>query len=82
VAILTANFLTACRNIIESDRLEIEYSKAQINAATQAIEDFFESKRVAFSTQINTATSPLVLSNQVKRRLVRAVLLEKFTRGD
>jgi hypothetical protein len=82
MAVLTANFLASCRNMIERDRLEIDYTKAQANAAAQAIEDFFESNRAALNTQINTATTPLVLSNQIKRRLIRAVLLEKFTRGD
>lgn len=56
------------------------YRKAQVNAAVQAVEDWFEANQPALGTAIETA-APGVFSAAQKRLLVRAWLLSKFERG-
>jgi hypothetical protein len=63
-----------------ANALPTDYTKAQFNAACQAIEDWFEGQRTAISTAINVATSPLVLTAAQKRFLVKAYLFQKFER--
>ena len=76
--ILTNQQLTEARNSCEKYISSVNYDKTQINAALQAIEDTFEASRAAFSSAINAATAPLVLSNAQKKSLVKAYLLTKF----
>lgn len=78
MAILQPDLLARVRNSVEHEHLGIHYTKAEVNAAAQAIEDYFESSRSAFNTQINLATAPLVLDDDVKRQLIRYTLIEKF----
>lgn len=81
MATLNADHLVQVRQALEKEGLPIAYTKAQISAAAQAIEDTFENARPTVNAAINAATSPLVLPPSVKSGLVRWVLLQKFTRG-
>lgn len=81
MATLTATELAELRLACASSQATVGYTKAQINAALQAIEDWFENTaRAALNTTINTATSPLVLSAPVKKILVAHYLRQKFAR--
>ena len=81
MAILTATQLAQLQNLSESERPPITHLKPQLNAAFQAVEDWFEANRASLSTALNTATTPLILTPSQKRALVKAWLLQKFERG-
>jgi len=61
---------------------DIPWTKPQINAAGQAIEDVLTSPQVqtAISNAIDAAMTPIVLSATAKRRLVAILLRLKFQR--
>lgn len=79
MAILLPDDLTVLRQQSARDQT-VDYTKAQINAALQAIEDFFEANRGAISAAINTATAPYVFTAAQKRRMVAYWLQQKFGR--
>lgn len=58
----------------------VDYTKAQINTAVQAIEDWFETNRPALAAAINTATAPYVFTPALKRRMVAHWCRQKFGR--
>jgi len=76
MSILTANQLAQLRQELERRDVEINYNKAQVNAAFQALEDWYQSAAIqtALSTTIDTATAPLVLTNQQKVALICVAL--------
>ncbi len=77
---LTADQLTQLRQ--EMARGEtVNWNKAQINAACQAVEDQIEGFKSTINSAINTATSPLVLSVSQKKKLVKFYFRQKFDRG-
>lgn len=78
MAQLTADELAAIRRECAAFGLTVNYTKAQINAAIQAIEDWFEANRAGISTAINAATTPLVLTAQQKKIIGAFWLLYKF----
>lgn len=81
MAILTPNQLAELRRAQQADTL-IPQPKATINAALQAIEDYFETTaRAQISSAINTATSPITLTAPQKTLLVKYWLMQKFTGG-
>jgi hypothetical protein len=84
MALLTSDQLAALRRQCARGEIPVNYTKAQINAALQAIEDTFESAALqnAISNAINTATSPLVLTAAQKRVLVKHWLASRFERGN
>jgi hypothetical protein len=53
-------------------------SKAQWKAALQSIEDWYEADRATVSGLIDTATSPAVLTNALKKKLGRVWMQRKF----
>ena len=53
-------------------------TKPQLNAAVQAIENWFEANRSQLNAATNAATSPLVLSATEKKALLAAYLKLKF----
>lgn len=82
MAILGPNELCALRQAVaRRGAVPVNYTKAQIDAAVQAVEDFFEANRAGMSTAINTATAPLVLTVAQKKELVRQWLIHKFNAG-
>jgi len=58
----------------------VDYNRPTINAAMQAVEDWFDGERATISAQIDIATSPKVLSNQQKKKLVGFWMLKKYVR--
>ncbi len=58
----------------------VQHDKPMLNAALQAIEDWFEDNRSGIATAINTATSPTVLTGPEKKALVKAFLQFKLDR--
>lgn len=90
MATLTGAELSRVRNYLEKSG-EVVYTKPQINAAIQAIEDWMTSRTIAggdvgstvpqlLSAVINTATSPVVLSNNIKKILFAMWAESKFLR--
>jgi hypothetical protein len=79
MATLSAAELQSVRNACERS-ITVNYLKAQINAAAQVVEDFLTSNAAQVSTDINTATSPLVLTNAQKKKIVAEVCRLKFDR--
>lgn len=84
MATLSPSELTLCRNQMEraTNGTGIPWTKPQLNAAAQAVEDILVggALQTAISNAINTATSPLVLSATQKRQLVAYVLARKAER--
>lgn len=63
-----------------SKLMTCDYTKAQVYAANQAIEDWFESQRASLTTAINAATSPYVFPPAIKKAMVAHFLAEKSQR--
>lgn len=79
MAILSSGELQSIRNDCQ-ESIQVNYTKAQIAAAAQAVEDFLVSQASAISTAINAATAPLVLTAAQKKKLVAEVLQRKWAR--
>ena len=60
---------------------EVTWTKAELDVASQAVEDWFESKRAEISAAIDAATTPMVLPGPVKVAIVKHYLRQKFQRG-
>ena len=58
----------------------VDWDKATINTALQAIEDWFEANKNAWAGAVNTATSPFVFSNPQKKKLLAYWFKQKFRR--
>lgn len=80
MAVLTATELQKARNRAERRLSEIAYTKTQINAALQAIEDTLITRTLVVgdagqtiqalvSSEVDTATSPFVFTNPQKKQL-------------
>ena len=80
MSLLSAIELAALRQSCARDQPTVNYTKPQINAALQAVEDTFEGLRPTLNTAINTATAPLVLTAAQKRLLVKFWLQQKAGR--
>ena len=76
MAILTPEQLAQLRQELERRQVPINYTKPQINAAFQGVEDWYQAANVqnAISNAIDSATSPLVLTPQQKLALVCVAL--------
>ena len=82
MAVLNATQLAEGRQKVAKELIEVTYVKADINAAFQAVENYFETTaRAAINTAINAATSPVVLPAGVKTLIVKHYLKQKFDRG-
>lgn len=79
MAVLTTPQLSDSRQSVAKDVVAITYTKPQINAALQAIEDRFEATRSGFSSAIDTATSPFVFSAAQKKKLIAYWARIKFS---
>jgi len=80
MSILTAEQLTELRQEMARDEV-VDWSKTQLNAACQAFEDAIEAVKLSVSVDIDTATSPIVLSNPLKKKLAKFYFRQKFGRG-
>ena len=81
MAILTPEQLAEVRREF-AGAVPITCNKPQINAALQAIEDWFEANRASLGTAIDTATVPLgkTFTNPEKKQAVKFWLRQKFGR--
>lgn len=79
MATLSATELQAVRNATAVTQV-VNYTKATINAAAQAVETFLVGQAAAISSAIDTATSPVALSNAQKKKIVAEVIELKFQR--
>lgn len=84
MAILTTNQIEVVRQSLSRELTSVPYTKPQINAAIQAVEDVLSSLalRTTISDAIDAATAPLVLTPTQKRLLTRWVLSSRFERGN
>ena len=80
MAVLDANQLAALRREIVRGMATVDFDKPTINAALQAVEDAFEGIRAQLNTDINVATSPVILPASVKKALVKFWLQQKAGR--
>lgn len=68
------------QDLIAERGLTINFTKAQLYAALQVMEDWYEAEKAAVSVLLNTATSPLTLTAGQKKAIGRAFLEQKFKR--
>ncbi len=82
MAILSAPEQAELRRQIAAELPAVDFTKPQVNAAFQAIEDWFEANRASLSTAINAATVPAgyTFTAAQKRILVAYWLRQKFGR--
>lgn len=96
MAVLTAEQLTLIRQACAADAPAVNYTKAQINAALQAIENVFDGDapilraeiavagtpfKQFLAGRIDAATAPFVFTNPQKQLIARFWLRSKFERG-
>lgn len=84
MAILSASQCDELRQGItastEKAGVAVNYSKAQMNAAIQAIEDYFENTaKAGFGSSIEAAAAG-VFNNAAKKRIIAHWLRQKFVR--
>ena len=80
MAILATRQLATLRREVEKSPEPIDYTKGEINAALQAIEDWWENNRLTLSTVIDNATAKSFTATQ-KRQIGRAWMIDKAARG-
>ncbi len=81
MAVLSQQDLQGVRSAVANAGLTVNYTKATLDAATQAVEDWFNANQASLSSAVNAATSPVVLTVAQKKALVVGWLLTKFNRG-
>jgi len=79
MAVLSSLDLAELRRDV-APNTNVNYPKATINAAFQAIEDWFEANRASLGSAIDTA-APGVFNAARKQILVKYWLEQKFERG-
>ena len=86
MAVLTSEQAAALRRKMYKRRVSagasVDYDKAVIDAALQAIEDLIEGNKTAINNAINTATSPYVFSADDKRFLLAYYFAQKAIREE
>jgi hypothetical protein len=80
MAMLSNDQLTELRQAVARESATVPWTKPQINAAVQAIEDWFEANRAALGTAMEAA-APGLFSAAQKRVLVKFSLAQKFAWG-
>jgi hypothetical protein len=80
MAVLTSGELAELRQLASTIKVPVTWDKATVNAALQAIEDWFEANRASLGSAIETA-APGVFTNTEKKGLVKYWLRQKFNRG-
>jgi hypothetical protein len=79
MAILTPTQLAALRQECARAAQVVTWDRPTVNAALQAIEDWFEANRAALGAAIEAA-APGAFTNAQKRALVKFWLFSKFGR--
>jgi hypothetical protein len=78
MAALTAEELRAMRNESEPERTPHSHTKAQVNAAFQALEDYYQNTaKAGFGSAIETA-APGVFTNNQKKKLGKVYFAFRF----
>lgn len=80
MAVLNATQLTELRQACSRSGIAINYTKAQVNAGLQAIEDYFENTARAGFGQAIEAAAPGVFTAAQKKQLGKFWLLQKAGR--
>lgn len=80
MAVLTTDQLAQIRQDIAPKMLVINYNKAQVDAASQAIDTWFDNNQASLVSAINAATAPLVLTAAQKKVLVAYWLKQRTQR--
>lgn len=83
MATLTAAEKTLIRQMVAAGAngaYSVNYTKAQIDAAAQAVEDFLTNNAAAISTAVNTATAPVTFSAAQKKAIGAWVVFCKYQR--
>ena len=78
MAVLTAGELAQIRRDCAALGLTVNYIKPQINAAAQAVEDWYETNKGGISTAIDIATAPFVFTASQKKAVGAYWMLYKF----
>ena len=81
MAVLTADHLCEIRRSLAREAPIVNYTKSSVNAAVQAIEDWFEANRASLGAAINNGTTPFVFTAPQKTALVKFWLLHKYQQG-
>lgn len=81
MATIASSELDGIRQEFAKDSAAVGHQKATLNAAAQAVEDWWESNRASLGAAIDAATSPSTLSVQEKRDLAKHWLVRKAQRG-
>lgn len=79
MAVLTTSELSALRREVAAEGGAVDYTKPTINAALQAIEDWFEANRANLGAAVEAA-APGSFNAAAKKRLVKFWLRQKFGR--
>lgn len=80
MATVDAAELAKIRRKMSKDYTDPPWEKPAINAAIQALEDWYEGERATVNAALNAATSPLTLTAEQKKKLVGYFLIEKAVR--
>lgn len=81
MGVISPGDLASARRNFVSDNPAQTLTKPPLNAGLQAIEDLFESNRVALNAAINAAVAPATLTAAQRRQLVREWAAIKFRLG-
>ncbi len=77
---LSGQELAELRRDVASESATVPWDKAAINAALQALEDWYEAERTQVNALIDTAAAPFVFTNPQKKVLAKHFLRQKFRR--
>lgn len=81
MAVLSAEQLAELRQGVQGEGDPATWEKSHINAALQAIEDKWGEIQAALSVEIDAATTPVVFSNPMKKKIGKYWLRHRFGRG-
>lgn len=81
MAILTDLELAELRREVAKEVGTVTWDKATINAALQAIEDWYEGQRATVAGDINAATTPFVFTGLQKKKMAKHFIRQKFEKG-
>ena len=79
MATLIADDLADLRQAQQRVRV-VDHPKPVVNAALQAVENWFEASRPSLNAALNTATAPIILTLPEKRTLLGVWLAQKTRR--
>ena len=80
MAILDKEQLTTLRQALARKSEVVDWDKSQINAASQAAEDWFEANKSGIADAINSATSPFAFTGAQKKSIVASFMKQKAQR--